>query len=258
MDKTLLNVNDKIIASDKAGEALLYRDRIATDSGTLLTFDETESEIRNIHSDQEYDGTDLFFFAGGIKLSKLYSVEGNDFTFSRSGEATQTNKNGTVTTVPANTPVINYLNGNLLGYLSDIDQGGRGVDVATASGLNITNYSTIEFEANFPPDYELVIAGLVTIPVDTFVDNDELNNAYATATWDEATSSPDIVVVNKNYAMRKIRLELTPTTKTLFVNDVQVDSQTGTYTWQPITEIELGHFNGEEQVEFEIKNLRIK
>jgi hypothetical protein len=124
MDKTLLNVNDKIIASDKAGEALLYRDRIATDSGTLLTFDETE--------------------------------------------------------------------------------------------------------------------------------------AYATATWDEATSSPDIVVVNKNYAMRKIRLELTPTTKTLFVNDVQVDSQTGTYTWQPITEIELGHFNGEEQVEFEIKNLRIK
>jgi hypothetical protein len=81
----------------------------------------------------------------------------------------------------------------------------------------------VQFKANFPTDYPLVIAGL------------------------QATVS----------GYRTIRLELSPTEKTLFVDGVEQDTDTGSYDWSGITSIELGHFDGGEQPNFEIADLRI-
>ena len=99
----------------------------------------------------------------------------------------------------------------------------RPKDVATASALTLSPLSNVQFKANFPTGYELVLAGL------------------------QATVS--------GYAT--IRLELSPTAKTLFVNGVEQDSDTGSYDWSGITSIELGHFDGDEQPNFEIADLRI-
>jgi hypothetical protein len=99
----------------------------------------------------------------------------------------------------------------------------RNKDIATASGLTLSPLSNVQFKANFPSDYPLVIAGL------------------------QATVS----------GYRTIRLELSPTEKTLFVDGVEADTDTGTYDWSGITSIELGHFDGGEQPNFEIADLRI-
>jgi hypothetical protein len=99
----------------------------------------------------------------------------------------------------------------------------RPADVATASGLTLSPLSNVQFKANFPTDYPLVIAGL------------------------QATVS----------GYRTIRLELSPTVKTLFVDGVEADTDTGSYDWSGITSIELGHFDGGEQPNFEIADLRI-
>jgi hypothetical protein len=99
----------------------------------------------------------------------------------------------------------------------------RPADVATASGLTLSPLSNVQFKANFPTDYPLVIAGL------------------------QATVS----------GYRTIRLELSPTEKTLFVDGVEQDTDTGSYDWSGITSIELGHFDGGEQPNFEIADLRI-
>jgi hypothetical protein len=147
-----------------------------------------------------------------------------DFVFTRAGEATRTAQNGQVETVPANFPVVNFSGGELLGYLSAPDDGmGRGADIATASGLTLSPLSNVQFKANFPTDYPLVIAGL------------------------QATVS----------GYKTIRLELSPTEKTLFVDGVEADTDTGSYDWSGITSIELGHFDGGEQPNFEIADLRI-
>jgi hypothetical protein len=99
----------------------------------------------------------------------------------------------------------------------------RPADIATASGLTLSPLSNVQFKANFPTDYPLVIAGL------------------------QATVS----------GYRTIRLELSPTEKTLFVDGVEADTDTGSYDWSGITSIELGHFDGGEQPNFEIADLRI-
>jgi hypothetical protein len=99
----------------------------------------------------------------------------------------------------------------------------RPADVATASGLTLSPLSNVQFKANFPTDYPLVIAGL------------------------QATVS----------GYKTIRLELSPTVKTLFVDGVEADTDTGSYDWSGITSIELGHFDGGEQPNFEIADLRI-
>jgi hypothetical protein len=99
----------------------------------------------------------------------------------------------------------------------------RPADIATASGLTLSPLSNVQFKANFPTDYPLVIAGL------------------------QATVS----------GYRTIRLELSPTVKTLFVDGVEQDTATGSYDWSGITSIELGHFDGGEQPNFEIADLRI-
>jgi hypothetical protein len=99
----------------------------------------------------------------------------------------------------------------------------RNKDVATASDLTLSPLSNVQFKANFPTDYPLVIAGL------------------------QATVS----------GYRTIRLELSPTEKTLFVDGVEADTDTGSYDWSGITSIELGHFDGGEQPNFEIADLRI-
>jgi hypothetical protein len=99
----------------------------------------------------------------------------------------------------------------------------RNKDIATASGLTLSPLSNVQFKANFPTDYPLVIAGL------------------------QATVS----------GYRTIRLELSPTEKTLFVDGVEADTDTGSYDWSGITSIELGHFDGGEQPNFEIADLRI-
>jgi hypothetical protein len=95
-----------------------------------------------------------------------------DFVFTRAGEATRTAQNGQVETVPANFPVVNFSGGELLGYLSAPDDGmGRGADIATASGLTLSPLSNVQFKANFPTDYPLVIAGTTSdrfgLPDDT-------------------------------------------------------------------------------------------
>jgi hypothetical protein len=90
-------------------------------------------------------------------------------------------------------------------------------------GLDLIALSNVQFKANFPTDYPLVIAGL------------------------QATVS----------GYKTIRLELSPTEKTLFVDGVEADTDTGSYDWSGITSIELGHFDGGEQPNFEIADLRI-
>jgi hypothetical protein len=99
----------------------------------------------------------------------------------------------------------------------------RNKDIATASALTLSPLSNVQFKANFPTNYPLVIAGL------------------------QATVS----------GYRTIRLELSPTEKTLFVDGVEADTDTGSYDWSGITSIELGHFDGGEQPNFEIADLRI-
>jgi hypothetical protein len=109
-------------------------------------------------------------------------------------------------------------------YIKTVDTAvTRNKDVATASGLTLSPLSNVQFKANFPTDYPLVIAGL------------------------QATVS----------GYKTIRLELSPTEKTLFVDGVEADTDTGSYDWSGITSIELGHFDGGEQPNFEIADLRI-
>jgi hypothetical protein len=388
----LLNVSEKITVGSVPKEYAVLRRRVLADGGTISDEPLFKQEMVQAWETKPEHQTVL----GASKVSKLYGFPDGDYTFTRSGEATRTAQNGQVETVPSNFPVVNFDDGDLLGYYSqraatnlllrseefdnaywgklgvditsnstiapdgtltadkmkeqdgvtttkqvsvtlsqtagaksfsffakkdertevailttgggmsqqlavfNIDAGtlvsGNGAiydyangwyrcvqffttldnsgitcrarpsvsgsntyagvlgfgffiwgaqfelgsvatsyiktvdttvtrpaDVATASGLTLSPLSNVQFKANFPTDYPLVIAGL------------------------QATVS----------GYRTIRLELSPTEKTLFVDGVEADTDTGTYDWSGITSIELGHFDGGEQPKFEIADLRI-
>jgi hypothetical protein len=381
----LLNVSEKITVGSVPKEYAVLRRRVLADGGTISDEPLFKQEmVQAWETKPEYQAV-----LGASKVSKLYGFPDGDYTFTRSGEATRTAQNGLLATVPSNFPVVNFDDGDLLGYYSQraatnllqrseefdnavwinaingtginpartanvaiapdgtqtadrvfFDQGAgvgsdfsfirssevsvtvqsytasiwlkadtvddigkqllirhagaaqygvftltadwqrvnrtesagiittrrfeigvrtgeggnapqvsallwgaqlevgsvatsyikttttavtRPADIATASGLTLSPLSNVQFKANFPTDYPLVIAGL------------------------QATVS----------GYRTIRLELSPTEKTLFVDGVEEDTDTGSYDWSGITSIELGHFDGGEQPNFEIADLRI-
>jgi hypothetical protein len=57
---------------------------------------------------------------------------------------------------------------------------------------------------------------------------------------------------------KTIRFEYSPTEIKLFVDNTLVDSDTGTYDWSTLDKIELGHFDGEEQPNFELRDLIVR
>jgi hypothetical protein len=82
---TVFKLNDQLVASDKAGDVLNLKKRIASDSGELLTFDETEANVRELYAQSLFDKASIVYTAGGVKASKAYSVKGTDFTVTRAG-----------------------------------------------------------------------------------------------------------------------------------------------------------------------------
>jgi hypothetical protein len=373
----LLNVSEKITVGSVPKEYAVLRRRVLADGGTISDEPLFKQEMVQAWETKPEHQTVL----GASKVSKLYGFPDGDYTFTRAGDATRITKNGLLATVPSNFPVVNFDDGDLLGYYSqraatnvilwsddftnaawvkqsggtgsapvvtpndaiapdgtltadrvdfalnggttssdssklsqsqtiaspnttsvwlktvdgstkilrlnragsvnnitvtgvwqrfaftgtvDVNtnvriglRGDRGTadsasvhiwraqletgteatseikteattvtrpaDIATASALTLSPLSNVQFKANFPTDYPLVIAGL------------------------QATVS----------GYRTIRLELSPTEKTLFVDGVEQDTDTGSYDWSGITSIELGHFDGGEQPNFEIADLRI-
>jgi hypothetical protein len=114
---TVFKLNDQLVASDKAGDVLNLKKRIASDSGELLTFDETEANVRELYAQSLFDKASVVYTAGGIKASKAYSVKGTDFTVTRAGVKNVVNRAGVLTEIPANTPATEFSGGVLKGTL---------------------------------------------------------------------------------------------------------------------------------------------
>lgn len=57
----------------------------------------------------------------------------------------------------------------------------------------------------------------------------------------------DEVSATLDQGISRIEFVYTQTTQTLFVNDVEVDSETGSYDWSSMDKIEIGHDSGSDQ-----------
>lgn len=103
----------------------------------------------------------------------------------------------------------------------------RAKDNVTISDVAIALSSTsgsIQTTSNFPADYPLIVNGL-----------------QATVT-----------------GIKTVRFEYTTSEIKLFVDNVLADSATGTYDWSGLDKIDIGHYNGADQPNFELRDLIVR
>jgi hypothetical protein len=110
----LLNVSEKITVGSVPKEYAVLRRRVLADGGTISDEPLFKQEMVQAWETKPEHQTVL----GASKVSKLYGFPDGDYTFTRSGEATRITKNGLLATVPSNFPVVNFDDGDLLGYYS--------------------------------------------------------------------------------------------------------------------------------------------
>jgi hypothetical protein len=110
----LLNVSEKITVGSVPKEYAVLRRRVLADGGTISDEPLFKQEMVQAWETKPEHQTVL----GASKVSKLYGFPDGDYTFTRSGEATRTAQNGLLATVPSNFPVVNFDDGDLLGYYS--------------------------------------------------------------------------------------------------------------------------------------------
>jgi hypothetical protein len=156
-----------------------------------------------------------------------YSMSLDFFTFTRNSVAEAILQDGSTTNVAVDVPVINFRDGQFAGYFAGVADAPREADVATISNVESKIGQTagsVQITAEFPDDYPLVVSGL------------------------QATVS----------GTKTIRFEYSTTEIKLFVDSVLVDSQVNTYDWTGMDEIQLGHVDGGDQPNFELRNLIVR
>jgi hypothetical protein len=115
MAKALFNIGDKIIGADATGEAILFKNRVVADGGTLETFNETDALIRKLHEENVYKDVTIGLVAGAYKAGKWYSFKGSDMDVVRATSGTRINRSGVLTTEGNNIVRADYDGGVLKG-----------------------------------------------------------------------------------------------------------------------------------------------
>ncbi len=149
------------------------------------------------------------------------------FTFTRNSVAEQILEDGSTTNVAIDVPVINYRDGQFAGYFASKADAPREADVATlsnASDLISQTAGSIQVTALFPTNYPL-----------------NVNELQATVSGEKT-----------------IRFEYSQTEIKLFVDNVLVDSDTDTYDWSGLDEIQLGHSGTFNQPNLELRDFIIR
>jgi hypothetical protein len=141
MAKALFNIGDKIIGADATGEAILFKNRVVADGGTLETFNETDALIRKLHEENVYKDVTIGLVAGAYKADKWYSFKGSDMDVVRATSGTRVNRSGVLTTEGNNIVRADYDGGVLKG--NNVEPSATNLwlysEPASATGYTATN-----------------------------------------------------------------------------------------------------------------------
>lgn len=140
-------------------DATAFISRVEADGGTLeLTAKQLSDEIKLLKQVGLYNDAMLINIASGYKAGTLYSVKGDDLTFSRSSIRTRTDEVGDIETLANNVPALEWVGGVLQGVSISPQRTNLLLNSATLSTQNVT-VTAVQHVLSFYGTGEIVLSG---------------------------------------------------------------------------------------------------